>query len=110
MPCLESLNYFQVDLEYIANTEQLPTRHAIQDIDLGLRNLLSLKEIVVIVNFGYSCFADVEEAEAALKHAVENHPNRPTLQIHRHGEEYLLCEPGEHKVCISFVFLMLLQT
>jgi hypothetical protein len=107
MPCLESLK-FEVDLEYIANTEELPTRHAIHDIDLGLRNLLSLKEIVVTVNFGYSCLADVEEAEAALKHAVEDHPNRPTLQIRRHGNEYLLCEPGKHNVCISFVFLMLL--
>jgi hypothetical protein len=107
MPCLESLK-FEVDLEYIANTEELPTRHAIHDIDLGLRNLLSLKEIVVIVNFGYSCLADVEEAEAALKHAVEDHPNRPTLQIRRNGDEYFLCEPGKHNVCISFVFLMLL--
>jgi hypothetical protein len=108
MPCLQSLN-FQVDLEYIANTETLPTRHAIQDIDFGLRNLLSLKEIVVIVNFGYSCLTDVQEAEAALKHAVEDHPNRPTLQIRGHGEEYLLCEPGKHNVCISFVSLMLLR-
>jgi hypothetical protein len=107
MPCLESLK-FEVDLEYIENTEQLPTRHAIHDIDLGLRNLLSLKEIVVTVNFGYSCLADVEEAEAALKQAVEDHPNRPTLQISRYGNEYLLCEPGKHNVCISFVFLMLL--
>jgi hypothetical protein len=103
MPCLQSLN-FEVDLEYIANTEQLPTRHAIHDIDLGLRNLVSLKEIVVIVNFGYSCPADVEEAEAALKQAVEDHPNRPTLQIRRHGFEYLLCGPAKHNVCISFVF------
>jgi hypothetical protein len=32
---------------------------------------------------------------------VEDHPNRPTLQIRRRGEEYLLCEPGKHNVCIS---------
>jgi hypothetical protein len=102
MPCLESLK-FEVDLEYIENTEQLPTRHAIHDIVLGLRNLLSLKEIVVTVNFGYSCLADVEEAEAALKHAVEDHPNRPTLQIRRHGNEYLLCEPGKHN-CFRLVW------
>jgi hypothetical protein len=101
MPCLETLN-FEVYLEYIANTETLPTRHAIHDIDLG--NLLSLKEIVVTVNFGYSCLADVENAEAALKQAVEDHPNRPTLQIRRHGFEYLLCGPAKHNVCISFVF------
>jgi hypothetical protein len=107
MPYLEFLN-FEVDLEYIANTETLPSRHAIHDIDLGLRNLLSLKEIVVTVNFGYSCLADVEEAEAALKYAVEDHPNCPTLQIRRHGDEYLLCGPAKHNVCISFVFLMLL--
>jgi hypothetical protein len=93
MPCLESLK-FEVDLEYI---------------DFGVRNLLSLKEIVVIVKFGYSCLTDVEDAEAALKHAVEDLPNRPTLQISRYGYEYLLCEPGKHNVCISFVFLMLLR-
>ncbi|KAL6907783.1 hypothetical protein ACP4OV_001953 [Aristida adscensionis] len=94
MPCLESLN-FEVELEYIANTEKLATRHEIPDIDFGLRNLLSLRKIVVNVNVGYSCLADVEEAEAVIKRAVEDHPNRPTLTIRRHGDEYLLCEPDQ---------------
>jgi hypothetical protein len=54
--------------------------------NLGLEHLVSLEKVRV----GLSCwFADVDAAEkqeAALKHAVQVHPNRPTLKLHSYCE------------------------
>jgi hypothetical protein len=55
---------------------------------LGLENLpSSLKRIIVVICCRDACDAEVEEAQAALEHAADIHPNNPTLKIDRYGEE-----------------------
>ncbi|VAH84738.1 unnamed protein product [Triticum turgidum subsp. durum] len=57
------------------------------DFDLGLLNLPAIQRVDVTINCAYSRPVDVEEAEAALTHAVYMHPNSPTLIINRMWEE-----------------------
>ncbi|KAL6907780.1 hypothetical protein ACP4OV_001950 [Aristida adscensionis] len=91
MPSLESLD-FTVNLECIANVEQVPTRDAIRNIDFGLGNLLSLREVVVDLYWGYFCTADIKEVEATVRREVEDLPNHPILQIRKWGQEYFLLD------------------
>ncbi|GJN25586.1 hypothetical protein PR202_gb13432 [Eleusine coracana subsp. coracana] len=50
--------------------------------DLGLENLLSLQDATFLVHRGGTIEADVEEAQAALRHAIGSHPNHPALEIY----------------------------
>ncbi|CAL5035794.1 unnamed protein product [Urochloa decumbens] len=99
MPRLESLllaiamEYGKVIVQYRkVILEQLPTRYAIPDLDFGLGNLVSLKEVTVNIQCSGSILPDVEEAEAALRRAIEDHPTRPTLHLRRSTEEYMLSD------------------
>jgi hypothetical protein len=49
--------------------------------DTGLENLKSLRDVTISFLYGGASEGDAEKAEAAFRHAVEIHPNRPTLQI-----------------------------
>jgi hypothetical protein len=51
------------------------------DFDLGMRHLPSLEDVSVELFSEEATDAEAEEAEAALKAAVEDHPNRPALRI-----------------------------
>lgn len=55
--------------------------------DLGLENLPSLQDVTFLVRRGGAIEADVEEAETALRHAIESHPNHPTLEIYADDAE-----------------------
>lgn len=67
------------------------------DFDLGLLNLPAIQQVKLDTECAYSRAVDVEEAEAALRHAVHMHPNSPTLTISRGGEEFMLLMPEEYK-------------
>ncbi|CAD6268691.1 unnamed protein product [Miscanthus lutarioriparius] len=88
MPRLEEL-WFSVYAGYwswVVNDvllEQFPTKDEIEDLDLGLDNLLSLEKVTVTVFCSGATAAEVQEVEAMVTRAVENHPNRPTIKVDR---------------------------
>ena len=49
--------------------------------DLGLGNLLSLKDVMVYFRSGGAGEMEVEEAKAALAHVLEIHPNHLDYDI-----------------------------
>ncbi|KAL6654694.1 hypothetical protein ACP70R_008159 [Stipagrostis hirtigluma subsp. patula] len=49
--------------------------------DLGLGSLLSLQDVEVRLRPGDASEEEVEEAKAAVRHAIEIHPNHPTLEF-----------------------------
>ncbi|KAL6654408.1 hypothetical protein ACP70R_007873 [Stipagrostis hirtigluma subsp. patula] len=55
------------------------------DFDFGLRNLSSLQQVTVQSNCQAASPQQVEEAERALKNAVDIHPNCPSLEFRRFG-------------------------
>ena len=78
--------------------EQLPTKEGIEDLDLGLDNLLSLEQVTVTVDCSGATAAEVQEVEAMVTRAVENHPNRPTVKMDRVCEGNILSD--EDKVAL----------
>ncbi|GJN05171.1 hypothetical protein PR202_ga22779 [Eleusine coracana subsp. coracana] len=52
---------------------------------LGLEYLPSLRKVKVEFWCSNAFVDEVEKEEAALRHAIEAHPNRPTLEMHREG-------------------------
>ncbi|CAL4898903.1 unnamed protein product [Urochloa decumbens] len=72
--------------------EQFPTKDVIEDFDLGLDNLLSLEQVAVQVDCSGATAAEVQEVEAAVTRAVENHPNHLTIQMSRRLEEDILSD------------------
>ncbi|XP_037415764.1 disease resistance protein RGA5-like isoform X2 [Triticum dicoccoides] len=52
-----------------------------ENIDLGMRHLPSLEEVDVSVAKEEASDWEVDEAKAALRAAVEDHPNRPVLDL-----------------------------
>ncbi|KAG2555772.1 disease resistance protein Pik-2-like [Panicum virgatum] len=78
--------------------EQLPTKEGIEDLDLGLDNLLSLEQVTVTVDCSGATAAEVQEVEAMVTCAVENHPNRPTVKMDRVCEGSILSD--EDKVAL----------
>ncbi|KAK3128013.1 hypothetical protein QOZ80_7AG0581460 [Eleusine coracana subsp. coracana] len=48
-------------------------------LDLGLGNLVSLKDVELVIDCCGCVHAEVEETKAVLTRAVEDHPNRPTI-------------------------------
>jgi len=97
MPRLEELR-FSVYAGYWSGVvndvplEQFPTKDEIEDLDLGLDNLLSLEKVTVTVDCSGATAAEVQEVEAMVTRAVENHPNRPTIKVDRAGEENMLSD------------------
>ena len=49
--------------------------------DLGLGNLLSLQTVEVVLQLGGASAQEEDEARAAVRQAVEGHPNHPKLHI-----------------------------
>jgi len=70
--------------------EQFPTKHVIEDLELGLDNLLSLEKVTVRVNCTGATASEVQEVEAMVTRAMENHPNHPTMKMDRVYEENML--------------------
>ena len=75
--------------------EQFPTKHVIEDLELGLDNLLSLEKVTVRVNCTGATASEVQEVEAMVTRAMENHPNHPTMKMDRVYEENVLSD--EHR-------------
>jgi len=50
--------------------------------DLGLGNLLSLKTVCVFLQPGGASAQEEDEARAAVRQAVEGHPNHPKLHVY----------------------------
>ncbi|KAL6654692.1 hypothetical protein ACP70R_008157 [Stipagrostis hirtigluma subsp. patula] len=59
--------------------------------DLGLGNLLSLQDVEVVFGRGDASMEEVEEAKAAVRHAIEIHPNHPTLEVRIADEDEVGC-------------------
>jgi hypothetical protein len=57
------------------------TREINGSFDLGLGNLLSLQQVRVWLQSVGAGEQEEEEAEAAVRHAIEVHPNHPSLSI-----------------------------
>ncbi|CAD6268653.1 unnamed protein product [Miscanthus lutarioriparius] len=98
MPRLEELR-FRVNAGYSSGfvndvpLEQFPTKDEIEDLDLGLDNLLSLEKVTVTVDCsGAATAAEVQEVEAMVTRAVENHPNRRTIKVDRAHEGNMLSD------------------
>ncbi|WVZ54507.1 hypothetical protein U9M48_005293 [Paspalum notatum var. saurae] len=97
MPRLEELQFrvfpghqsFEVDGVAL---EQFPTKDVIGDLDFGLDNLLSLEHVTVVVDCLGATAAEVQEVEAVVNRAVENHPNRPTIKMVRKYEEGMVSD------------------
>nr|UBY07211.1 NBS-LRR disease resistance protein [Dasypyrum villosum] len=53
-----------------------------ESIDLGMRHLPSLQQVSVDVIKEGASEREVHEADAALRAAAEDHPNRPVIRIH----------------------------
>jgi len=103
MPRLEEL-WFRVYAGYWSGVvndvplEQFPTKDEIEDLDLGLDNLLSLEKVTVTVDCSGATAAEVQEVEAMVTRAVENHPNRPTIKVDRAYEGNMLSD--KHRVAL----------
>lgn len=72
--------------------EQFPTKDVIEDLDLDLDNVLLLQQVIVKVNCLGATVTQVEEVEAVVMRAVENHANRPTIKMDRAYEENILSD------------------
>uniref|UniRef100_A0A0D9WG10 Uncharacterized protein n=1 Tax=Leersia perrieri TaxID=77586 RepID=A0A0D9WG10_9ORYZ len=86
MPKLEILD-FSVPVRF-----RRQTMNEISDFDFGLVNLISLERVSAWVSCFDASEMDVAKAEAALRRAVEDHPNRPTLQMIRTDEYDMLSD------------------
>ncbi|XP_039778626.1 uncharacterized protein LOC120645995 [Panicum virgatum] len=74
MPNLEVLD-FKVQVRGLMHNNRICD-------NLGLEHLTWLKKVKVRLWCDGSFADDVEKEKAALRHAVEEHPNQPTLEIH----------------------------
>ena len=100
MPRLEELQFkvFAGYCSWVVNgvpLEQFPPKDEIEDLDLGLHNLLSLEKVTVTVDCLGATAAEVQEVEAMVTRAMENHPNHPTMKMDRVYEENVLSD--EHR-------------
>jgi hypothetical protein len=68
-----------VDLEFDVPLQQ--TREINGSFDLGLLNLPSLQKVNVFFKYRGASRQEVEEAKAAVRHAIEVHPNHPTTMV-----------------------------
>jgi hypothetical protein len=94
MPSLQVLR-FRVDVEYFV-------RKNCSCDKLGLEYLPSLQDVGVEFTCWGAFADDVERQEAALRHAIEAHPNRPALQIQSYGKDDMKrCVPAHMFVLLS---------
>ncbi|TVU23772.1 hypothetical protein EJB05_26153, partial [Eragrostis curvula] len=69
--------------------KQLPTKDIIGDLDFSLDNLLSLDQVTIVINCTNASATEVQEVEAVVSRVVEDHPNHPTIEVHRIYEEHM---------------------
>ncbi|TVU23749.1 hypothetical protein EJB05_26129 [Eragrostis curvula] len=77
--------------------KQLPTKDVIGDLDFGLDNLLSLEQVTISILCFNATATEVQGVEAVVSRAVEDHPNHPTINVHRRREE-AMCDVDIVKV------------
>lgn len=58
--------------------------------NIGLECLTALQKVTVRIGCQDASAAEVEEAEAMLRHALTVHPNHPTLELIRHFEDKMI--------------------
>jgi hypothetical protein len=79
------------------------TKDVMGDLDdFGLGNLLSLKYVDIWVDCEGARRSDVEEAEAAVRRAVEGHPKNPTLFMQRVNEQLMLSDEVPYPLLLLF--------
>ncbi|KAG2481428.1 hypothetical protein PVAP13_J007584 [Panicum virgatum] len=85
------------------------------DLDMGLENLPSLQDVVVILRSEGTSNEEAEQAMAALTHATEMHPQQlETLLITLlsginnavHGKGSAMCRPQEPANLVLYVLLV----
>ncbi|CAL5090046.1 unnamed protein product [Urochloa decumbens] len=85
MPCLENL-------ELTIHVSQVKDDKFSLDFGL-LGNLTSLQRVTAEILCYLCSLTEVEEVEAELRHAVDIHPNRPTLEINRRNKDKMVNDP-----------------
>jgi hypothetical protein len=95
MPSLQMLR-FSVYVEYFVRINGSCDK-------LGLEYLPTLQDVRVVLSCWGAFAEDVERQEAALRHAIEAHPNRPALQIQSYGKDKMKrCVAAHMHVYTSF--------
>ncbi|TVU23743.1 hypothetical protein EJB05_26123, partial [Eragrostis curvula] len=70
--------------------KQLSTKDVvIGDLDFSLDNLLSLEQVIIKIDCFNATPTEVQEVEAAVGRALEDHPNHPTIKVDRICEEHM---------------------
>nr|UFM55686.1 DR3 [Zea mays] len=97
MPRLEELQFgvfagYWSWEQYGVPFEQFPTKDVFEDLDLDLDNVLLLQQVRVKVDCSGATVTQVEEVEAVVMRAVENHANRPTIKMDRVYEQNILSD------------------
>ena len=90
MPCLEFLEFF-----FFVQTMKDCNGYC---GSIGLEYLTALKKVTVRIGCQGASVVEVEEAEAALRHAVRIHPNHPTLELIRHFEDKMILASDQQEV------------
>ncbi|TVU23773.1 hypothetical protein EJB05_26155 [Eragrostis curvula] len=85
--------------------KQLPTKDVIGDLDFGLDNLLSLEQVTISILCFNATATEVQGVEAVVSRAVEDHPNHPTINVHRRREE-AMCDVDIVKVARAIGVLL----
>jgi hypothetical protein len=49
--------------------------------NLGIENLVSLQDVMVLFRYGGSTIEEVEEVKATLRNVTKIHPNHPTIEL-----------------------------
>lgn len=60
--------------------------------DDGLQNLVSLKHVTIDVDCMDARISEVEDVEAKIRDAIDNHPNHPTLKLSRKLEYEMITD------------------
>ncbi|WVZ91107.1 hypothetical protein U9M48_037321 [Paspalum notatum var. saurae] len=77
------------ELDFLVSTNShvyVISSGSLVDLDFGVDKLLSLEHVTVTVYCPGATLAQVEETEAAVRRAVERHPNRLSLNMERLDE------------------------
>ena len=96
--------------QYGVPFEQFPTKDVIKDLDLDLDNVLLLQQVRVKVDCSGATAAQVEEVEAVVMRAVENHANRPTIKMNRVCEKNILSDEEREALVRLFSLNLLKKT